>query len=441
MEIHSVSQLTRAIRSLLENRFDAVWVEGEVSNHRKQASGHQYFTLKDAQAQLSCVFFRGHAWNNRTPIRDGMKLRLFGDISLYEARGQYQLVVKEARAIGAGDLNERFEALKLKLRQEGLFDVDRKRPIPKFPHRLGIVTSPTGAVIRDLLSVLKRRAPWVEVLLFPVRVQGDGAYLEIMEALEHLGSRDDIDTIILARGGGSLEDLWSFNEEAVARAVAACPVPVVAAVGHETDFSIADFVADLRAPTPSAAAELTTPDQKELRQFLRERRRQLGQLVDRRLRYLGERLDWIRRGGAFQLPRRRLDEWTQRLDELAGDLEEAVRRGGRERRQHLIALERALGLLAPAKQLDRLEEQLADRRARLQQAAGRHLRTGEDRLASAERHLRALGPEQTLARGYSLLLDEKRHPVVSVDQLSPGQAVIARLQDGEASLTVDEERS
>lgn len=440
MEILTVSQLTRAIRELLEGAFGEVWVEGEVSNHRKQASGHQYFTLKDAHAQLSCVFFRGHAWNNRTPIRDGAKLRLFGELSLYEVRGQYQLVVKEARPLGAGNLHERFEALKEKLRQEGLFDSARKRPISKFPIRLGIITSPTGAVIRDLLSILERRAPWVEVLFYPARVQGDGAYLEIIEGLEFLGSRTDIDTIILARGGGSLEDLWSFNEEAVARAIVQCPIPVVAAVGHETDFSIADFAADLRAPTPSAAAELTTPDQRELQEFLRSKRRQLVQTVARGLRYLEERLDWMRRGGAFQRPRRYLEELTQRLDEAARDLDDAVRSNLRERHQRLGSRADALRVLSPTRRFGALEQHLKAQASRLEQAVQRQLRSTRDRVAATGRHLRALGPDQTLARGYSILLDENRLPISSVGGLPPGKKVTARLQDGEVPLTVEKER-
>ncbi len=439
METLTVTQLTRAVRGLLEEEIGEVWVEGEVSNCRLQASGHRYFTLKDAQAQLSCVFFRGHARINRTPIENGVKLRLFGELSVYEARGQYQLVVKAARALGAGDLHERFEALKLKLREEGLFEESRKRALPRFPRRLAIVTSPTGAVIRDLLSVLGRRAPWVEVWLYPVRVQGEGAHGEIIEALENLGRREEIDAIVLARGGGSLEDLWCFNEEKLARAVVACPIPVVSAVGHETDFTIADFVADLRAPTPSAAAELIVPDQKELRQWLAQRRRQLTQTVEGRLAYWAERLAWCRRSGAFQRPRRVIVELSQRLDDRAQALEGGVALGLDRRSQALEAHRRALRMLSPEKQFARMEERLKERRDRLRRALKHQWRQKRERLATLERHLRTLGPSQTLARGYAILLDEKRQPIATVNRLQPGSAVTARLHDGEALLKVDAE--
>lgn len=436
MDIRTVSQLTRMIRGLLEKHIGEVWVEGEVSNHRKQASGHQYFTLKDASAQLSCVFFRGSAWNNRTPIKDGVKLRLFGELSLYEARGQYQLVVKEAQSIGAGNLHERFEALKQKLRDEGLFDPSRKQPVTRFPQRLAIITSPTGAVIQDLLSVIERRAPWVEVVVYPVRVQGEGAHLEIVEGLKELGCRTDIDTIVLARGGGSLEDLWAFNEEALARAIYACSLPVVSAVGHETDFSIADFVADMRAPTPSAAAELITPDQNELRQFLDDKRRHLQQTVRRRLEYLEERLTWFRRGGAFQRPSRYLAELTQRLDDSAIDLEAAIQLGFKEREALLQTHRRSLQALSPLSHVERLKAHGQAQRTRLELALKQQLARHQDQLSSRQRHLRALGPEQTLARGYSMVLDGHGKPINSVSALRKGREVTLKVSDGEVGATV-----
>ncbi len=423
---------------MLEQEIGEVWVEGEVSNHRKQASGHQYFTLKDPQAQLSCVFFRGHAMFNRTPIRDGAKLRLFGEMSLYEARGQYQLIVKQARTVGAGNLHERFEALKARLRQEGLFAEARKQAIPKFPARVGLITSPTGAVLRDLLSVLKRRAPWVEVLVYPARVQGDGAYLEIVEGLQTLGKRVDIDTIVLARGGGSLEDLWAFNEEAVARAIAACPIPTIAAVGHETDFSIADFVADLRAPTPSAAAELAAPDQRELRQFLVHRRQQLRQSVERRLDYLGDRLEWMRRDGALHRPHRYLEEMEQRLDDALTEMQQGMQWQCRERAQRLSQLQNSLRVLTPQNLMRRCEDRLDTMEARLRKAMEALLARQDDQLQALQRQLRGLGPEETLARGFSIVLDENRDVLQSVDKLPPGKAITLRMFDGEVGAKVDE---
>ena len=266
-EVYSVSDITADIRESLEDRFNGVWVEGEISNHRLPASGHHYFTLKDSGAQLSCVLFRGAAMKSRIPLSDGMQVQAYGNISVYEARGQYQLIAQVVQPKGFGDLQAKFEALKRKLEAEGLFDPIRKKRIPSFPQRIGIVTSPTGAAIQDMINVLSRRAPWVEVMIQPVRVQGEGAAEEIaagVRAFEIGAGIPRPDLIIVARGGGSIEDLWSFNEEVVARAIAEATVPVMSGVGHEMDFTIADFVADRREPTPSAAAENAVPDGESL---------------------------------------------------------------------------------------------------------------------------------------------------------------------------------
>ena len=265
LKVMTVSQLTRRIRTLLERQLGSVRVEGELSNVRRQGNGHTYFTLKDETAQLACVLFRGYAHAGMPALTDGSQVQAAGELTVYEPRGQYQLIVHDIEAAGAGVLQARFEALKRKLAAEGLFDAARKRVLPGFPRCLALVTSPSGAAVRDLLNILGRRAPWIRVLVFPVRVQGGGACQEIAQALTTLarplgGGLPQPDVIVLARGGGSIEDLWCFNEEEVARAIAASPIPVVSAVGHEIDFTIADFVADLRAPTPSAAAELIAPD-------------------------------------------------------------------------------------------------------------------------------------------------------------------------------------
>ncbi len=263
-KVLTVAELTRSIRGLLETRFGSVWVQGEISNHRAYASGHQYFTLKDQRAQISCVIFRDTLPPGSPPLSDGAQVQVFGQITVFEARGQYQLSVQIVQARGLGLLQAKFEALKRRLEAEGLFDPARKRALPKFPRRIGIVTSPSGAAIRDMLNVLSRRAPNVEVLINPVRVQGTGAAAEIAAAIHEFNRAgtpwQPVDLIVLARGGGSIEDLWEFNEEIVARAIFASGLPVVSAVGHEIDFTIADFVADLRAPTPSAAAELIVAD-------------------------------------------------------------------------------------------------------------------------------------------------------------------------------------
>ncbi|MFT6499784.1 MAG: exodeoxyribonuclease VII large subunit, partial [Akkermansiaceae bacterium] len=261
----SVTQLARRIRNLLEIEVGDIWVEGEISNVRKQGSGHWYFSLKDESAQISCAMFGARSRQGNEVIADGAQVQIFGETSFYEARGSTQLIVKKAQAVGVGDLQARFEALKRKLDQEGLFSQERKRPLPGFPRVLGIVTSPTGAALQDMKNVLSRRAPWLTVVLFPAAVQGKGAERGIAQAIRRAGKAAEEglpqpEVLIVARGGGSLEDLWNFNEEVVARAIAASTVPVISAVGHEIDFTISDFVADLRAPTPSAAAELVVPD-------------------------------------------------------------------------------------------------------------------------------------------------------------------------------------
>src|SRR6266436_3071102 len=273
-KVLTVSELTRSIRGILETKFGAVWVQGEVSNYKLLPSGHQYFTLKDARAQIACVIFRNTMAPLRQPLADGAQVQVYGNVSVFEARGQYQLSVQILQPRGLGVLQAKFEALKRKLDDEGLFDPARKRPLPKFPKRIGIVTSPSGAAIRDILNVLRRRAPWLHILISPVRVQGTGAAQEIAVAIRELARPNEnlapVDLIVVTRGGGSMEDLWEFNEEIVARTIADATMPVVSAIGHEIDFTIADFVADLRAPTPSAAAELIVPDILDLRRRIEE---------------------------------------------------------------------------------------------------------------------------------------------------------------------------
>src|SRR6266704_1033820 len=294
-KVLTVSELTRSIRGILETKFGAVWVQGEVSNYKLHPSGHQYFTLKDARAQIACVVFRNTMAPLRQPLADGAQVQVYGQISVFEARGQYQLSVQILQPRGVGLLQAKFEALKRKLEAEGLFNPARKRALPKFPRRIGIVTSPTGAAIRDILNVLRRRAPWLQILINPVRVQGTGAAQEIAVAIRELARPNEnfapVDLIVVTRGGGSMEDLWEFNEEIVARTIADVTMPIVSAIGHEIDFTIADFVADLRAPTPSAAAELIVPDIVDLRRHMDACARGLGRELFNRIRDAGQRLD------------------------------------------------------------------------------------------------------------------------------------------------------
>src|SRR5213075_3066076 len=285
-KVFTVGELTRQIRGTLETKFRAVWVQGEISNYKLHPSGHQYFTLKDQRAQIACVIWRDTMASPRQPIVDGSQVQVYGTVTVFEARGQYQLNVQILQPRGVGLLQAKFEVLKRKLEAEGLFAQERKRPLPKFPRRIGIVTSPSGAAIRDMLNVLRRRAPWLQILINPVRVQGSGAAQEIAVAIRELAKPNEnfapVDLIVLTRGGGSMEDLWEFNEEIVARTIADLAVPIVSAIGHEIDFTIADFVADLRAPTPSAAAELIVPDIVDLRRHIDACTRGVGrELINR----------------------------------------------------------------------------------------------------------------------------------------------------------------
>src|SRR5213595_4145657 len=297
-KVLTVSELTRSIRGTLETKFGAVWVQGEVSNYKLHPSGHQYFTLKDARAQIACVIFRNTMAPLRQPLSDGAQVQVYANVSVFEARGQYQLSVQIIQPRGLGVLQAKFEALKRKLDDEGLFDPARKRALPKFPKRIGIVTSPTGAAIRDILNVLRRRAPWLQILINPVRVQGTGAAQEIAVAIRELATPNEafatVDLIVVTRGGGSIEDLWEFNEEIVARAIFHSAVPIVSAVGHEIDFTICDFVADLRAPTPSAAAELIVPDVIVLQRRIDSCARTLSRQLLNRVRDAQQRLDHAR---------------------------------------------------------------------------------------------------------------------------------------------------
>jgi exodeoxyribonuclease VII large subunit len=437
MQVYTVGQLTRKIRNLLELEVGLVWVEGEVSGMREQRSGHRYFTLKDEGAELACVVFRGRARGVKARLENGDKVRVFGELSVYEARGSYQLVVQQAEELGEGELQARFLRLKRKLEDEGLFDRARKRALPGFPECVALVTSPTGAAVQDMIKVLGRRAPWLQVLVVPVRVQGAGAAEEIAAALLGVGEWSGrgglpaVDLVIVGRGGGSVEDLWAFNEEVVARAIAACAVPVVSAVGHETDTTIADLVADHRAPTPSAAAEESTPDGAALLERLdklaRRQARALGgriELMRERLRRLGDEALW--RG-----PRRRFEQLAQRLDDLGEGLDGGV--GGCLERLGAI-LERWRGQVAryhPEQVLLRQEQRLAHGGERLERALAAALRSRGEVVGRAGERLRLLGPGAVLARGYSLTLTCDGRLVRDAGQLRPGDELVTRLERGE----------
>ncbi|MEM1440860.1 MAG: exodeoxyribonuclease VII large subunit [Verrucomicrobiota bacterium] len=439
-QVHSVSDITADIRAHLENEFQEVWVEGEVSNLRRPGSGHSYFTLKDSFAQLSCVFFKGAAARSPVELRDGLQVQVRGDISVYEARGQYQLIAKTVQTKGAGDLQARFEALKRKLEEEGLFSPERKKPLPIFPTRIGIVTSPTGAAIRDMLNVFARRAPWIQVVIHPARVQGDEAAGEIVQgikALEEGKAAARPDLIIVARGGGSIEDLWPFNEERVARAIADCSVPVLSGVGHEIDFTIADFVADRREPTPSAAAENATPDGEILHRQLAGLSESLRLRATGQLDRLGQRSTALFRELQAREPGRRLQSWTQSLDFLGERLESVVEARMQEYTAEIRTTGRGLEAIQPAQLLNRAGEDLERAQVALDSALHRAYAERAGAVTTLGQLLHSLSPDATVQRGFTLTLDETGKPVTRADSLQKGDRLTTRFSDGEATSVVE----
>lgn len=435
--IYSVADLTAEIKALLEQRLGEVSVSGEISNLRAQSSGHIYFTLKDASAQLSCVLFRGTQVTARSSLRDGVKVVLSGNLSVYEPRGQYQLIVRAAELQGIGALQAAFERLKRKLEAEGLFDPARKRPIPAFPARVGLVTSPTTAALRDVLHVIERRHAGLDLVLAPCRVQGQGAELEIAASIAQLNrwSESDpgrrIDIILVTRGGGSLEDLWAFNEEAVARAIAASAIPVVSAVGHEIDFTISDFVADLRAATPSAAAEILTAGYVAARERLADIQARLAREATGFLEDLGAHLESLAGRLARGHPRRRLEERAQRLDDLALALQRRTADAAAEARRSLEALRHRLVTLRPSRRLDDLRQRLDRPAADLSTSAARALDTRRERLERLDLRLRLLDPERILARGYSITTEAASGRLVrDASQVPVGTELMTRLSSG-----------
>lgn len=438
----SVTQLLRRMKNLLEIEIGEIWVEGEISNLKRQASGHWYFSLKDDGAQIQCAMFGARRKPGNEVMEDGVKVRAFAEASVYEARGTLQIIVQKVERAGAGDLQARFEALKRKLHAEGLFDAERKRPIPKFPQTIGIVTSDTGAAIRDILNILQRRAPWVQPVLFPVRVQGRGAENEIARAIEKMGQPERFgyprcDVLIVGRGGGSLEDLWNFNEEVVARAIAACPIPVISAVGHEIDFTIADFVADLRAPTPSAAAELAVPDGAELLVKFAQSRRRMARLVAERLHRSAVMLESLKRGALRKGGERLLREPVMRLDALRSAMTAATRRGLEGAALRLGEARAGHRSIHPLRVLERREEQLRSLRGRFERLGADAIERQTERLASLKALLRTLGPESAFQRGFSITIGEDGEIVRSVNEVKSGQRLRTKLADGEVNSVVE----
>jgi exodeoxyribonuclease VII large subunit len=436
-DIYSVSRLNREVRVLLERGFGSVWLEAEISNFARPGSGHWYFSLKDAAAQVRCAMFRQRNTLCAFTARDGQKVLVRARIGLYEPRGEYQLIIDHMEDAGLGALKRQFEELSAKLKEQGLFAAERKRPLPSLPKRIGIITSPTGAAVRDILHVLARRFPAAAVLIYPVPVQGAQAAAEIVAALELAGRRAECDVLILARGGGSLEDLWAFNDERLARAIVASPIPVITGIGHEIDFTIADFAADVRAPTPSAAAELAVPDAEEwLNSFVRLGAR-LQRGVRRRLEEHGGRLRWLMGRAALVSPTARLSAHAQRLDELEQSLVRALRRRLQERRERLRWLVGRAALLSPTARLTRERLRLENLSERLYRGWQNAQSARREKLLPLVRTLSAVSPLATLERGYAIVSLEGGHILRDAADAKPGTLIEARLAQGRLRARVE----
>jgi len=435
-EIFTISRLNREARVLLERGLGSLWLEGEISNLSRPSSGHWYFSLKDEAAQVRCAMFRQRNLQVRFPVKDGAHVLARGRVSLYEARGEFQVVIDHLEEAGEGALRRRFEELKARLGAEGLFESRHKQPLPRLPGRIGVITSPTGAALRDILHILRRRFPAVPVLIYPVAVQGESAPREIEQALRLASARRDCDVLIVARGGGSLEDLWAFNDEAVARAIFACPIPVVSGVGHEVDFTIADLVADERAPTPSGAAERVVPDRAEwLRGFaLAAQRVQTG--MRRRLNELRNGLNVREQRLARTHPGVRLRQHAQRLDELEERLKLAARASIERARARHSAAASLLLRASPAIRVQSQRIRLDAARRALNAGIRGSITTAQRRFELAGRTLHAVSPLATLDRGYAIVADAAGKVVRDAATLAAGDRVEARLARGRISATV-----
>ena len=434
----TVSDLNREARTLLERGLARLWVEGEISNLARPASGHMYFTLKDASAQIRCAWFRQRQRRGQArEVGNGDQVQAYGRVSLYEPRGDYQLIVEQIEPAGEGELRRRFERLKKKLEAEGLFDESLKQDLPSLPRRIGVITSPSGAAVRDVLTVLKRRFPSIPVIIYPAAVQGEQAVPELTRALLAANRRRECDLLIIGRGGGSLEDLWAFNDESLARAIRASTLPVISAVGHEVDFSIADLVADVRAPTPSGAAELAVPDRAEWQRAVAITHQRLVNQMSRTLEDRSQALDWLSRRFAAASPASTVSRQRQKLDALSDALSATIRHDLIVRRRRL---ERASALLmrhTPERTLLDIQHRLERSGEHLRSAINRRIDALAARLNLAGRALNSVSPLATLDRGYAIVSDGRGRIVTDAGVLKEGDSIVARLAKGEVTATVD----
>lgn len=438
MKVYSVSELTLAIKSLLEPNFRSISLRGEISNFKLQASGHLYFSLKDAGAQISSVLFKANAAALARMPKEGDQVIATGEISLYMPRGSYQIVIRELQFLGQGELLLKLHQLKEDLQNRGWFDPAKKKPIPKFPKTIGVVTSPTGAVIQDILNILTRRFSHFHVILNPVKVQGAGAAQEIAQAIHDFNTYRLADVLIVGRGGGSIEDLWAFNEEIVAKAIFESTIPIISAVGHETDFTIADFVADIRAPTPSAAAEMVIAEKANIFKFLKQTEQYLRQRIAHQVNQGRQHLDALKRHPLFSSPYTLLSQPIQQIDMMRNATEESVRRMLFQNKTNLGSYAQRLELLKPSTQIASLREQLKSYPDQCLRAITALLQTRRQRLNQLSEHLRSLNPNNLLKKGYSILQTPTGSIIQSANELTPNQLFTALLHDGRICATANE---
>ncbi len=426
----TVSELTARIRDLLAKNFTDIWVVGEISNCREAQSGHIYFTLKDDRAQVRCVFFKQQQRGIKFRPEDGLQMTVRGSISVYEARGEYQIYVENLEPVGLGALQLAFEQLKKRLEAEGLFAAERKKPLPLLPSRIGLITSPRGAAVRDVVRILRRRFPNVHLTVYPVRVQGEGAPEEIVKALKFFNQKKFVDVLILARGGGSMEDLWAFNEEPVARAIAASAIPVISGVGHETDFTIADFVADVRASTPSAAAELVVQTRREFDKHIADLRETLASQIRYRLLELSRRVHELSARRGFRRPLDLLRQQRQRADEMTSRLALGLRAQLEKSRKRFTAAHLRIMSFDFRSKIAAFRLRLEKRRADLSLRAERLLRAKRERLARLALQLEERSPLRVLERGYAIATDAAGNVLRDAAQVALGDTVAVQLHRG-----------
>ena len=438
--ILNVSELNAEVNQLLTRGFPLLWVEGEISNLVRPASGHLYFTLKDSKSQIRSAMFRNRNMKLSIQPKNGMKVLVRGRVGLYEPRGDYQLIAEHMEDAGIGQLQRQFEVLKQKLLDAGLFSEEHKKEFPEYPKRIGVITSPSGAAIRDILQVLSRRSPHTPVLIYPTSVQGEASKTEIEIAIRkaNLATGDKrCDVLILARGGGSIEDLWSFNEENVAKAIYNSDIPIVSGVGHEIDFTIADFVADMRAPTPSAAAELITPDRNQLLTDVVQTQLWMKQKINREIKQRQQHLDWLDSRLQLQRPSSRIQQQTQRLDELSIRLQQKMGSLLLEKQVRIRNLENRLNSNTPIRALSENQQRLNHSRTRLKQSMDKTIQKNQSDFKIILAKLDSISPLRTLDRGYAIIKDsDSQKLITSKKQFQPKQEIVIQLKDGEANAKI-----